>query len=136
MFYRQEPKLPYDSQNFNFRKWENQLHHLIEHVKTKKKMYYINMSRRCQSNCFRNRINRTQSNAIDRLKFDCRTQSNLNRISKFWVIFDWFDCRSTRFDCHSTVFDCCSTTFDCCRPRSFPFPLRDWDRRDQLLYSY
>ena len=82
--------------------------HWIEYSFSFQLMYNMNMyfskliSRRCQSNGFRNRINRTKSNAIDRLKFDCRTQSNLNRISKFWVIFDWFDCRSTRFDCHST----------------------------------
>uniref|UniRef100_A0A7M5XDW4 Uncharacterized protein n=1 Tax=Clytia hemisphaerica TaxID=252671 RepID=A0A7M5XDW4_9CNID len=51
--------------------------------------------RRSQSNGIDNQTSRTKSKAIDQLKFDCRTQLNLNRTSKFWVIFDWFDCCST-----------------------------------------
>ena len=43
----------------------------------------VHMPRRCQTNGFGDRTNRTQSNAIERLKFDCRTQSNLNRTAKF-----------------------------------------------------
>ena len=38
------------------------------------------VTRQCQSNGFGDRTNRTQFNAIEWLKFDCRTQSNLNRI--------------------------------------------------------
>ena len=65
----------------------------------------LSLSRRSQSNGIDDRTNRTQSNAIDRLKFDCRTQSNLNRISKSWVIFNWFDRHSTAFDSRSTAFE-------------------------------
>ena len=61
-------------------------------------------------------VNRTQSNAIEWLRFDCRTQSNLNRILPRFpgsiVVRLIFDCRTqsnqsnftaiSRFDC----FDC------------------------------
>jgi len=46
-----------------------------------------NKARRSQSNGIDDRTSRTKSNAIDRLKFDCRTQSNLIWVPDNWFIF-------------------------------------------------
>ena len=47
---------------------------------------------RTQSNRISQSKNRNQSNPIERLMFDCRTQSNINRTLP--EIFDWFRLRS------------------------------------------
>ena len=63
------------------------------------------------------RINRTQSNAIERLKFDCQTQSNLNRILPRFS--DSIEIR-LRFDCFRLV----RLRFNCVRLRSIEIRLR------------